>query len=123
MLPKCSMKRQRLQDIILFFCFFSFLIKNNFGKLRRVGFEISPFTYTARASVIHQGPVGTPSHDMNCSSPKDEAWHAVFVTWVIGICVCVSVNRLPTLNPLRVSQEGELQLSRVTVSSFQPFEP
>lgn len=77
-----------------------FLINRSFDKLRRVGFEVSRFNYTARASVIHRGPADIPSHDMNCSGPKDEAWHAAFVTiGAIGTSVCVSLSRLSTLYP------------------------
>lgn len=97
---------------------FFFLIKRSFGKFRRVGLEINCFTYTARASVIQRGAVDIPSHDMNCSSPKDEAWHAAFLTWAIGTSLCVSLNSVS----LGVSREGELQLPGGTASFFQTID-
>lgn len=108
-LPKCSVKRQLLQVWWFFFFLIFFLIKSSFSKLGSVGLEISHFTYTAQARVMYQGPVDNPRHYMNCSRPKDDAWHAAFVPSAMGTSLFLWVDS--QLCTLRSKLRG-----RVTVS-------
>lgn len=78
-----------------FISFYFFLIKSNFGKLRRFGFKINYLHSQSKCNPPGTG--GHPKYNMNCSNPNNEAWHADLVTWPIGTSVCVSLSTLLTV--------------------------